>query len=93
MSPLARAYPSAMKVAPCSWRVVMRRIDGASCSASNIARACVPGMPNTASTPSATSVRTTASPPVILGMSNSLRAYGWSLSGESYHVDSEVGCR
>ncbi len=62
----ARAKPYAMNAAPCSWRVRMKRICGVSRSASMIARFCVPGMPNTWSTPSRSSASTSARAPVTV---------------------------
>ena len=58
--PLTRAYPSAMHIAPVSWRADQKRAP-ASRSALVKARLPLPSRPNTASTPSAGSARPTAS--------------------------------
>ena len=59
-----------MYVVACSWRVVTIRMLGSSRSAATIPYTCIPGIPNTNSTPSRTSDFTRASPPVILAMDN-----------------------
>src|SRR5205085_16705 len=60
---LLRAYPAAANAAACSWRTTTVRI-GDSWSASHRLSACWPGMPNTISTPCASSAATSACAPM-----------------------------
>ena len=66
--PDARAYPSAMYVVACSCRVDIMRILGSSRRPATIPYICMPGIPNTTSTPSFASDFARASPPLILTM-------------------------
>ena len=61
--PDTHAAASAAYPAPCSWRGVTGRIPVAA-NQRYSSRLCVPGMPNTVSTPCAASVSTTAAPPL-----------------------------
>src|SRR5688572_10006621 len=63
--PVACAYPVAAWPAPCSCRTRMCRTLRESNSGSYAGRIAPPGMPNTVSTPSASSERTSACAPVI----------------------------
>ena len=58
--PVSRPYTSAMKAAPCSWRVVMKRM-GLSSRTSMMSMFSSPGMPKTYSTPSFSRQRTNSS--------------------------------
>ena len=58
-----RAYPCAANAAACSWRTTTSRIEE-SASASQRPSACWPGIPNTTSTPCASSAATSAWAPV-----------------------------
>src|SRR5439155_7865393 len=61
--PVVRAYPTAANAAACSWRTTTVRI-GEPLSASHRLSACCPGIPNTISTPCASSAETSRSAPV-----------------------------
>ena len=63
--PVTRLNPSAAKAAPCSWRGLRWRMP-ASPSPAYSSRLCVPGMPQTTSTPWAARARATARPPVVV---------------------------
>jgi hypothetical protein len=61
--PVVRAYPTAANAAACSWRTTTVRM-GEPLSASHRLSACCPGIPNTISTPCASSAATSRSAPV-----------------------------
>ena len=63
--PVARAYPSAMWVAPCSWRVRMNFVFVECHRASKIGMAAPPGWPNMYSTPALSTASMTTSAPLI----------------------------
>jgi hypothetical protein len=65
--PATRAYPSAAKAAPCSWRVTWWRSSAAFAMPSWSASVWMPGMPNTSVTPCATRLAAIASPTVGVG--------------------------